>query len=398
MIASDIDFLRSGWVEYEYETFYEDILSERNKNGMIISYTDNVNQNQLPRTLSRFQNYSQSKTNVDKFIDFITNVIKSRNSNDDSNLPFIKSRITPIRNQMFYNLENSHKSSYSSDYKNEFERLELQAKNCAYADEEALNYIFSQNMWAKEKELFVLDAGSAYGYVASDRFGPYTQVKKILCVDNNPRVIERAKIQFADNPKMIFEVLDLESDKVVEEIEKILIKHHIPCINIVYSALTLHHLINPNKVLRNLRKIMKKNSYIILRGSDDGSKICYPKSDLLENILKKTLDAKGVSDRLNGRKIFSQLKNAGFCDIKIFSCMRDTSCMQYDRLSELFQESFAYRINYFKKALEADPDNIKSKKDYEWMKNALDEFENLFYQSDFWYCQYYYIGIGHKKV
>lgn len=104
VIASDIDFLRSGWVEYEYETFYEDILSERNKNGMIISYTDNVNQNQLPRTLSRFQNYSQSKTNVDKFIDFITNVIKSRNSNDDSNLPFIKSRITPIRNQMFYNL------------------------------------------------------------------------------------------------------------------------------------------------------------------------------------------------------------------------------------------------------------------------------------------------------
>ena len=399
VIASNAEFLKSGWVEYEYETYYEDILSGK-KTGMIVSYTDNIYQNQLPRTLSRFQNYSQSKTSIEKIVSFLTNSIKNIESANNNSLCSNQKRVSSKQTCFTDSLGNPdkpHKSSYSSDYYNEFKRLELQAKNCAYADETALNYLFSQNEWKEEKDLFVLDAGSAYGYVAADRFCPYSKVKKILCVDNNPRVIERAQIRFADNPRMIFEELDLESDSMVEDIERIMAKHNIPYINIVYSALTLHHLKNPNKVLRNLRRIMIPNSYIILRGSDDGSKLCYPKSNLLDSILKKTTEAEGVSDRQNGRKIFSQLKNAGFLDIKIFSCMRDTSCIPYDSLNELFQESFSYRVNYFQKAIEMNPEDKKAKEDYEWMKNALEEFENLFYRSDFWYCQYYYVGIGHKQ-
>ena len=57
----------------------------------------------------------------------------------------------------------------------------------------------------------VLDVGSAYGYVAESRFSHLSCVDKILCVDINEKVIDRAKVIFAENSKMIFEVLDVES-------------------------------------------------------------------------------------------------------------------------------------------------------------------------------------------
>ena len=75
--------------------------------------------------------------------------------------------------------------------------------------------------------------------------------------------------------------------------------------------------------------------------------------------------------------------------------MKDLSSVPFDNIGFLFQESFSYRINYFKKALEAEPDSVKAKEDYQWMRDALDELENQFYTSDFWYCEYDYIGVGH---
>ena len=171
---------------------------------------------------------------------------------------------------------------------------------------------------------------------------------------------------------------------------------HIPRVHIIYSALTLHHLKNPDRVLRRLRKCMDRGSYIILRGSDDGSKLCYPKSDLMESIIQKTMEARGVSDRINGRKIYTQLVKDGFRSVKMFSNMKDLSCFSFDEREALFQESFSYRINYFKRALERDPGDPETKKNYQWMRDALDEFENQFFQSDFWYCEYDYVGIGRK--
>ncbi len=44
VIATRSEYLSSGWVEYEYETFYEDILSGRKKDANIISYTNSISQ------------------------------------------------------------------------------------------------------------------------------------------------------------------------------------------------------------------------------------------------------------------------------------------------------------------------------------------------------------------
>ena len=74
--------------------------------------------------------------------------------------------------------------------------------------------------------------------------------------------------------------------------------------------------------------------------------------------------------------------------------MTDLSQFPFDERESLFEESFSYRIDNFKRALDANPDGEKEKEDYEWMKEALEEFENMFFKTDFWYCEYDYVGIG----
>lgn len=399
VIATEMDYLYSGWIEYEYETFCEDILSGRNPGGIIVSYTDDISSKKMPRTLSRFQNYAMKKTPVEKLVEYIKHSLKTsgepatvergRKISGETKKTSSKS-VDPLKSV----LSVSRKSNYSSDYSNEFKRLAIQAQHAKVSDDSVLKFIFDQSPWPEGQKLTVLDVGSAYGFVAADRFSPLPQVDKILCIDNNQRVIERARIRFAENPKMIFETVDVESDDFETKLREIMDRLDITHIDIVFSALTLLHLKNPDRVLRKLRGLMEKGSYIILRGSDDGSKLCYPGTELMESIIKKSLSLKGASDRFNGRKLFAQLSNAGYRDVKMFSFMTDLSQFPFDERESLFEESFSYRIDNFKRALDANPDGEKEKEDYEWMKEALEEFENMFFKTDFWYCEYDYVGIG----
>ena len=141
---------------------------------------------------------------------------------------------------------------------------------------------------------------------------------------------------------------------------------------------------------------MESGSYIILRGSDDGSKLCYPHSDLLQQIVDLTTKAKKVSDRYNGRKIYFQLQSSGFKDVKMFSFMRDVSGYDYEQRDALFKESFSYRIDYFSKMLENEPESEQIKQQYHTMRDLLDDFENAFFEQNLWYCEYDYVGIAKK--
>ena len=401
VLATDIDYLSSGWIEYEYETFCEDILSGRNPTGIIVSYTDGINSKKMPRTLARFQNFDMKKNPVEKLVAYVKNNLDENISSETVERGKTKgaasdkpaSASTSV-NALSPVVGRSHKSNYSSDYSNEFIRLEIQAQHAKESDDSAIKYVFENAGWPEDQKLTVLDVGSAYGFVAADRFSPLPQVDKIICIDNNPRVIERARIRFAENEKMVFETVDIESADFESKVREIMDRLDIPHIDIVFSALTLLHLNNPDRVLRRLRSFMTKGSYIILRGSDDGSKLCYPGYELMVSIIQKSLQAKGVSDRANGRKQYSQLLDAGFRDVRMFSFMTDLSQFPFDERESFFQESFSYRIDNFKRLMDANPGGAKEKNDYEWMKNALDEFENMFFKTDFWYCEYDYVGVG----
>ena len=288
---------------------------------------------------------------------------------------------------------NAARTAYSSTYADEEERLALQARNTAPSDKMALDLL--REIGGMRERMTVLDVGCAYGYVTRDRFAPLDCVDRIIGVDANADAIERARELHADEPKMSFEVIDLEDDGMEERLRDILCG----CgandgADIIYSSLTLHHLSDPVRVLRSLRQLLAPGGHIVLRGSDDGSKMCYPGTALMEWIIGKSMGVRGASDRTNGRKLFTQLTEAGYGNVRILSNMRDTSALDADERDALFNESFAYRIDYFEKECERIPSDFRLRNECEDMRTALQQLELRFHERGFWYCEYDYVAVA----
>ena len=115
----------------------------------------------------------------------------------------------------------------------------------------------------------------------------------------------------------------------------------------------------------------------------------------VQEIINKTLEAEGVSDRLSGRKFYFWLDQANFTDIKIYIDAINTASMSYEQKQNLFNESFSYRINYFRKQYEKNQDD-ESYELMNWMESKLVELEDLFYSSSFWYFDPVFIAVGKK--
>ena len=79
----------------------------------------------------------------------------------------------------------------------------------------------------------------------------------------------------------------LEDEDIVEKLSAILEESGRNKADIIFSALVLHHLKSPSKLLLRLYEIMADDAKIIVRGSDDGGKLCYPKTELLQEILER---------------------------------------------------------------------------------------------------------------
>ncbi len=394
VIGTDLAYITSRWIRYEWESFHTDVL-DGVKDGEIITFTKNINPRSLPRALRSYQNCNAGDMGISAFCDFAENALKRFQRQPTEGLD---EGIPPMPEVHSFaaipSVDRRHKSVYSSTYADEVRRLKIQAANSASSDKIALDYLRDEG--ALHDHMVVLDAGCAYGYVARDRFAALDCVDKILCIDNNAEVIDRAREMHADEPKMFFEVIDLEAKDFAKRFRALLDARGIDKVDIIFSALTLHHLKDPNKVLRNLRRFLSPKGRIILRGSDDGSKLCYPKKELMDQIIQKSLTAEGVSDRLNGRKLFTQLADSGYHQIRIFSNMKDLSSIDFDDREALFRESFAYRSDYFAKAYERDPSDMQRRNDCEWMKAALELFEEQFYERNFWYCEYDYIAVAER--
>lgn len=283
-------------------------------------------------------------------------------------------------------------SIYSPTFLGELRRLELQAENSIDTDAGAIQFALADV--DESKPLNVLDVGCAYGFVGKSRFADDRFIN-VVGIDRDDNCITYAKQEFEDD-KFSYYKVDVVAD-FLDQMEKIKTEKGIEGFDIVFIALVLHHLGSAvPKVLRDIRKIMSRDGIIILRSSDDGSKLAYNDDGLMENIIQLTKQAKGISDRFNGRKLFGYLLNAGFKDIKIKSYMRDTVSFDVDQLQDLFDESFSYRIRYFEQLCKNEPENKEYQRNYYKMEEMLEEFELKFHEKSFWYCEYDYVGIARK--
>ena len=174
-------------------------------------------------------------------------------------------------------------------------------------------------------------------------------------------------------------------------------KYGIESFDIIFSSLVIHHLKNPNKFLKRVRRYLSKDGYIILRGSDDGSIVSINDDGLIQKIVDLHMSTPGVSDRHNGRKIYAQLLSSGYKNVKMMNYVKEISGMDIDERNDIFEERFAYRRNYLKALCDKNPFDMEKKNNLEYMDFALECLENKFSEDAFWYCEIDFVGVAQKK-
>ncbi len=378
-ILSCKEFATSKWVEYERESFHEDILAGRNPNGVIVPYLGDLHGNDVPRSIRNYESFSMNAHTPNDVCEFVVNIINKRLANAPQT--GAKTSLTTGKSS----------SQYSPEYGREARRLKIQARETRNADMPAINYCLER---LNKDKIYVLDAGCAYGYVTKDRFANISNAF-VMGVDRSQGCLDTARQSFSA-PNIVYEQLDLESEDFNENLEDLMDKHDIPKFDIIFSSLVIHHLNNPQKFLRRLRRYLNDDGYIIIRGSDDGSVMTYNDNGLIDKVINLHLSTDGISDRENGRKIYHQLISSGYKNVKMLNYIKDLSGLNLDQRYEFYLERYDYRKNYLKMVADKDPYNMEKRNNYEYMKLLLEELENKFADKSFWCCEIDFVGIAQK--
>jgi hypothetical protein len=168
---------------------------------------------------------------------------------------------------------------------------------------------------------------------------------------------------------------ELTGEQLVETWES----NGFPQPNIIFSDRNYRRLKDPVRDYFIIRRdLLSEKGSCILKGFDDGSKICYPDSDnVLQTIIETTARRKNVSDRYNGRKIYTNFKLAGFSEFARECVVNDTVGLDVDARYSLYEESFDFRKNYFQEGTE----------ERFQMEKALLRLRDFFCNDSFYYCE-----------
>lgn len=386
VVAGKSEYLTSQWVQYEWDTFHNEMLSGRKPDAQIVAYFGDFAQTETPLPLRKRETFKIGSHGVDEVAAFVEHCVNKQKTS----VPADDQVELSIGKQL--SKQKVRKSGYASDADEELRRLEVQCKNTKACDDAVLGEVMGK---LDRRPLWILDLGCAYNYVGNSRFGDMDNVR-VLGVDISEKCLDYA-VAHSDPDKFVFRYLDLEGDRMVQELQTIMDELGIERFDVMFGALLLLHLKKPVTVLKKLRRFLADDGYMVIRGSDDGSVLAYNDDGLVDKIIEKCHVTVGFSDRHNGRKLYGQLESAGFKDIQVRTFIKDISGKDVDERDEIFFERFAYRINNFRKNHEADPHNPAKHADYIFMKYALQELEEVFTRHDFWYCEQDFLAYGRAK-
>lgn len=277
--------------------------------------------------------------------------------------------------------------NYSSDISGEEKRLSRQQESYFDLDMRAINGALDK---LGKDGVTVLDIGCGNGDTTISRFGNDPRIAKVIGVDYHSRSIEEARRKAtAYGDRFAFYEVDLNADDAIDRIRSAMAEQSVEKIDLVFAALVLHHLKNPQQLLLKLYDIFDERGKIIVRGSDDGGKLCYPHSALLTEILDRYGRLIHNSDRENGRKLYSQLYQTGYINTRMMYVVSDTTDADKEMLYNL---AFGFRLNRIDALVEKNPDNAFLLQERTWMADALARFKKAFFRQDFWYSVTTYIA------
>ena len=91
------------------------------------------------------------------------------------------------------------------------------------------------------------------------------------------------------------------------------------CFDLIYCRYLLEHVKNPNSVLEEINRVLKKNGKLFIQENNIGVHILYPECFTYDKILNKIgiLQSMLGGDAYIGKKLFSLLTKTGFRDIAL---------------------------------------------------------------------------------
>lgn len=285
--------------------------------------------------------------------------------------------------------------TYKPELEHEIARVNVQAKNTKQFDMQVLDKIVKEY---RNDEIVVLDVGCGNGSVGRDRFADNC-FSKVLGIDNSQECIKDAhnKTTKEESRKFKYACIDVEKDSLQAEMEYVMSSLDIEGFDVIFvsQVLHFHREKEPLNWLLDLKRFLNPNGYIVVKESDDGSKMAYGSygQNYLEKILTMTTALRQVADRHMGRQLCGLLMGADFYDVRIYDFMRDTSRMAYTERMDLYNESFGWRLDAVKGENEAGSLTVKE------MRDNLQKLKTCFERSprDFWYCEYDYICVGREQ-
>ncbi len=385
VVSSKLSYINSRWVEYEWKTFHADILSNIKGDAQIITFTEGINTRELPRILRYVQNYAY--TDKDSLMSFINGYM---NMEDNSGFYFESPR-SSNESAVTGDLGTNH-NLYNSAGRGEFEILRVRARQSYAMDRQAIDYVKSQQ--GKEK-YNVLVLGCAYGFVAETRFGLDDDIENVICIDKNDAVLEKAREVYGNYPHMKFYSIDLQTDQYVPGIKAIMEELGIDGFDIIFTSDLFRYLNNPMITIRNTRKLLKRNGMLIVRDCNDANKLAYPDEEgLLKSIVDYSEKAHGMPNFFIGRELPLLIQNGGFtiCDIRLD--LYNTVNLSYEEKEDFFLSTFGSRKSIAKQIIES---GNAPKSDLNKLVEHIDEFENIFFGSNFWYSESNLIFIAKKS-
>lgn len=94
VVGTSKENIMSDWVKYEWDGFYNDILSGH-QSGLLFSYIDDMSPGELPRTLRTLQSFEKSKYDIDRLCNAIVNSLKKNTTTSTNKASTLPSPSTP---------------------------------------------------------------------------------------------------------------------------------------------------------------------------------------------------------------------------------------------------------------------------------------------------------------
>lgn len=286
-------------------------------------------------------------------------------------------------------IKDSEKYAYSGQVDSN-DKFKFQANLYFDIDSKAIVKVMNQ---LRKNNLVVLDLGCGDGEVTCSRFLGYSSITKIIGVDNKENQIAIAKAKakaLSDNDKCSFLVMDMDKPEFVEMLKERLKELQIDKVDIIFAAMSLHHLNCPKNLIAELKEeVLHEGGYFIVREVNDDAKMFHCDSEEDDKLVRMIMDDYKkiikTGDRACAKKVYSWFSNLGFEPIEQYYESVDISNKTNVEKQDIYNIMLGFFVSRTKNLLLNNSIDDKTKKIAERILKNNANFYSLYLKPGAWF-------------